>query len=119
MITTLCTENTKLHKVLCYEQTLWPSIYKSPAPTGTLNHACLGVSQLLSNHVPGSQIYALEYILNFFQPLVQAPGIEPGLQIHVQCADHYTMADEWGLQDTHPVWRSQSCKELASESHIT
>ena len=34
-----------------------------------------------------------------------APGIKSRSPVHVQHADHYTMAEEKGLWNTHPLWK--------------
>ena len=97
---------------LVFRKSPQPSIDRSPAPTGTRTHACLAVSQLLSNQVAGSQIPAIGSCLKSFSTTGAATGNRTRVsRLHVQRADHYTMAEEWGLQDTHPLWRSKSGEE--------
>ena len=106
--------------MLCWQKSYWfgflqiTSTQHRPksCSTGTRTHACLAVSQLLSNQVAGSQIPAIGSCLKSFSTTGAATGNRTRVsRLHVQRADHYTMAEEWGLQDTHPLWRSKSSGE--------
>ena len=100
---------------LVFRKSPQPSIDQSPAPTGTRTHACLAVSQLLSNQVAGSQIPAIGSCLKSFSTTGAATGNRTRVsRLHVQRADHYTMAEEWGLQDTHPLWRFKPSEEYCN-----
>ena len=68
----------------------------------------------------GSHIPAMRSCLKSYLTTGAATGNRTRVfRLNVQRADHYTMAEKWRLQDTHPLWRSKSGEEHLCSCNLT